>query len=805
MFPPFYTKMTKPTLPLAWINAIRSGCRSGRAVKRVKSSDNDACQPPAPTSGRSELDTRADTCCAGFNCRLIHYTGQECDVKGFHGDLDTIPKVPIATVATMWCDPTSGEGYILILNEVLFFGNKLDHSLINPNQIRHNGIPVFDNPYEQDPNREMGIAVSDACHIPFESEGSTIFFCSSYPTDDEMDSYPHVVLTCDTPWDPQGVVMPGGATRNDFQPDRLIAKVQSNELHGYNRHHHMYESDCVAHSTFGSTEQLFMERMIQSIVIDHGVNGPVIRTGATIAELHSTQRHSQFTPEHISKIWNVGIGIAKDILATTTQKGVRHAVLPMSRRYRVDHLNLHAHYLAGTWTMDHVESKYKSIRGHTGSFVFSNGNLSATYPTATKNDDDATESLRRFCDEIGVPANLKSDMAGTFTGRHTDFQKAIRKYGIKMTFSEPHRHNQLQQVDGTIRDLKRRWRTTMTSKNVPRRLWCFGLEHQARLMQFIPRGRNERTGYEMITGRTPDISEYCDFDFYDLVWYWRAPHPSMAEHDRELARWMGVAHRYGSDMCYWLMPVSGIPIVTTTVQHVTADDYRDPDLNTRINEFNDQLCHRLDDTNFVLPGNDVDYYPNDVYDIPLQRDTADGDLPTGDFDSANDEQQVFDNLIGATFLLDPLRAPNNVATQATVIRRKTDPLGIPLGKYHANPLLDTREYEVELEDGTYDSYFANTIAENLWSQCDAEGRQFSIIREIIGHRTDGHAIPLSEGTYMVNGQQRLKKTTAGWKINVEFSDGTSDWLHLRDVKDSNPIELAEYAIASQIDHQPAFR
>ena len=75
----------------------------------------------------------------------------------------------------------------------------------------------------------------------------------------------------------------------------------------------------------------------------------------------------------------------------------------------------------------------------------------------------------------------------------------------------------------------------MGTKYVPRRLWCFGLEHQARLMNFIPRGRNEQSGYEMITGKTPDISEYLDFDFYDLVWYWRQPHPSLSEHDCELA------------------------------------------------------------------------------------------------------------------------------------------------------------------------------------------------------------------------------------------------------------------------------
>ena len=97
----------------------------------------------------------------------------------------------------------------------------------------------------------------------------------------------------------------------------------------------------------------------------------------------------------------------------------------------------------------------------------------------------------------------------------------------------------------------------------------------------------------------------------------------------------------------------------------------------------------MDDTNFVLPGNDIDfYYQHDIYDIPLQRETEDtwnGDLPKND----DDDVVAFDNLIGATFLLDPTKAPNNLATRATVVKRKTDALGKPIGTPHSNPLLDT--------------------------------------------------------------------------------------------------------------------
>ncbi len=102
-----------------------------------------------------------------------------------------------------------------------------------------------------------------------------------------------------------------------------------------------------------------------------------------------------------------------------------------------------------------------------------------------------------------------------------------------------------------------------------------------------------------------------------------------------------------------------------------------------------QVC--LDDTNFVLAGGDIDeYYPNNVYDIPIQGVNKNGDANTDERPEA-DNIDSYDKLIGATFILDPLKSPDNVATRATVIRRKTDHLGNPLGMAHANPLLDTRK------------------------------------------------------------------------------------------------------------------
>ena len=119
------------------------------------------------------------------------------------------------------------------------------------------------------------------------------------------------------------------------------------------------------------------------------------------------------------------------------------------------------------------------------------------------------------------------------------------------------------------------------------------------MMQFIPRNSLQgRTGYEEVTGKTPDISEYCDFDFYDLVWYHSGVHPSISQGNIELGRWLGVSHRIGSDMCYWVITERGKVIVERTVQHATSNDLLDPKITSHVEKFTDNLNKRLDEKDF---------------------------------------------------------------------------------------------------------------------------------------------------------------------------------------------------------------
>jgi len=84
-------------------------------------------------------------------------------------------------------------------------------------------------------------------------------------------------------------------------------------------------------------------------------------------------------------------------------------------------------------------------------------------------------------------------------------------------------------------------------------------------MNCIARGPSGRPGLEQVTGDSVDISKWLDFDLYDYVWYWDRPHLDIPKENPKLGHWLGVSHRVGSDMCYWVVHENGNVLLRTTV------------------------------------------------------------------------------------------------------------------------------------------------------------------------------------------------------------------------------------------------
>lgn len=754
---------------------------------------------------------------------MLSTTGQCCNVHGFHSDFEAIEDVPVARAATA-VQNEDGAIYILIVNEALYFGPSLDHSLINPNQIRHFGIPVSDDPYDK--SRSFGIDHEDL-FIPFHTAGSTVYFDSYVPTDEEIEKYPHIVLTDDEmEWDPTGVEM-----RDDSSSNGNTIRIQQAWTERERRCHVPieYESDlCLGSISDHLVPDRLYERLVNSVHISNAAPSkhkrkPKSKTEKKVSA-HSasrksimkiaTTRHTVVSYESIARLMNITLDKAKEMMRVTTQKGIRTAIHPITRRYRVNHLDLHSSRLAGQWYVDWLSAGTISLAQNRGAFIYSNGTFTEVYPSESNKQAPATTSLREFCEDVGVPEKLKSDRAPEFCGRNTEYHKVARRKGINLTYAEPERKNQISPIDVEIRELRKRTNNKLRTKRAPRRLWDYCAKHQAKLRQFLPRqSLKGRTAYEQVTGKTPDISEYCDFDFYDLVWYHAGNHHDFSNDTRALGRWLGVSHRIGSDMCYWILTVTGQIISESTVQHVTRDDLVDQEISDQVEKFNDAVNERLNDENFRLPNDEGDFTLDDDYELSRLLDPAYGDNdPTPEEYGEHDEpileaddvtEEIYDKFLGAKFVLDDkVDGGGRLATVKS--RAKTDD-GKLIGRAHTNPMLDTREYVIELEDGEHDRIMANQIAANLYSQLDDEGREIMNFKGIIDHKRDGSAITKENGFYQTrSGAKKAKKTTRGWKILVEWRDETSDWIDLKDVKEANPIELAEYAINNKIDDEPAF-
>ena len=161
------------------------------------------------------------------------------------------------------------------------------------------------------------------------------------------------------------------------------------------------------------------------------------------------------------------------------------------------------------------------------------------------------------------------------------------------------------------------------------------------------------------------------------------------------------------------------------------------------------------------------------------------------------------NILNVELILDVGSANER---RGRVAKRQRGLDGKAVGHAHANPFFDTREYDIEFMDGSVDKYTANLITENMFAQVDDEVNQYLLMNEITDNRKDNTDIPISDGmTRGHNGNESPKITTHGWELLVEWENGSTSWMKNKDMKESSPIEVAEYDVANHIVEEPAFK
>ena len=451
---------------------------------------------------------------------------------------------------------------------------------------------VFVNPFDH----EHPISIHhEEVVIPLLQSGTTLFLVSSTPTPYELNTCPHIILTFDTEWNPHTVTL--SATRSEEAAIRICAEEDGN------------------HPGQKQISSLFsMPEMAESLKQQRRISVIDIEERKTFA---SKERHPVITKETLSERWNIGLVQAQQTLKVTTQRGVRSAILPLSRRYCTDRMYTAKKLWGKKFYTDALFGRVKSISYNTCAQIFANESYFVkAYPMEKKSQ--AGQALRQFIRDFGTPEQLTSDGAAEQTGPKTEFMKNVRKSEIDHHISEAYRPQQ-KRAEAAIREVKRRWFRQMSRRRVPKRLCDYGIVWVCKVMSLTSNSSfnlDRRAPIEQITGETPDKSEYVDFSFYDWVWY----RDNAGVGDNMFGHWLGVSHRIGNLMSFWILTPNGRVISRTTVQQVTNLELQTNEVKQRCTEYDVRIKELLKNEDHVILADDEERTLQDWDDYTEDND-----------------------------------------------------------------------------------------------------------------------------------------------------------------------------------------
>ena len=108
-------------------------------------------------------------------------TERTADVYQYNTSYEHMYNVPIVTVSSTYTNINKGRLFIIFVNEALYYGKKLGHYLINPNQLQSHAYMVWDNPF--DSNRELCVETEYAKTIYLIANGTEIGLDLIAPTE----------------------------------------------------------------------------------------------------------------------------------------------------------------------------------------------------------------------------------------------------------------------------------------------------------------------------------------------------------------------------------------------------------------------------------------------------------------------------------------------------------------------------------------------------------------------------------------------------------------------------------------------
>jgi len=406
---------------------------------------------------------------------------------------------------------------------------------------------------------------------------------------------------------------------------------------------------------------------------------------------------------------------------------------------------------------------------------------------------EAHETLSLVFHRDGVPPTMVTD--GSKEQTLGDFRQKLREADCHLRVTKPYSLWQ-QAAEGCIREIKRGSSRKMIRTGSPKPLWDHCLELETLVLSctcndiYMTAGQVPET---IMTGSTADIRHIAEFGWYDWVMY-RDNIPSYPDDKLILGHYLGPATDIGSALTAKILQPNGQFVCRSTLRHLTNKELHSSVHIDKRCQFDESVATHLGPASMVqdFPAENLTPDPDHYDDTnPIDPDHGDAEITP----------EMGDNYLSAEIMI----PRGGTMVRGRVTARKRDRDVNPIGLANSNPILDTRSYVVHFKDRDQTELTVNMIAESLYSQCDPDGHEYILLDEIVDHRRTDTAIKLADQKVVrANGRTYLRRSTIGWQLGCQWKDGFSSWVNLADLKESHPIEVAEYAKIIGIDHEPAF-
>jgi hypothetical protein len=515
--------------------------------------------------------------------------------------------------------------------------------------------------------------------------------------------------------------------------------------------------------------------------------------------------------EHLAKTWRIDLETAQKTLDITSQKSTRTDNPTLSRNYSTNdrmlrYKRVNEYFFMGTFFA--TKKAKKSSRGHTCCQLFVT-DKGFVYVVPMKSKAEVLQAVKQFAKEIGAPDAIISDAAGEQSSHN--LRKFCSEIGTTLRYLEEGTpwSNKAELYIGLIKEAVRK---DMKDSDCPLSFWDYCVERRARINNLTAKSLFQLHGtnaHTALLGEEGDISNLSQFKWYDWCYY--REHKAAFPYPREiLGRVLGPATGAGNEMSQWVLKSNGNVVPRRTVRPLRVDELHSPE-ELKKREIFGALIERRWGTSINPPNetteDDMAESDEDTWEeyedadeiartIPEIEDTVDtrGKLLN--------QQPAYDRLINAEVQLQL----GDDMINAKVKKRALGHDGTTVGTYDDNPMLNSIIYEVEFPDGQVKEYSANTIAENMLTQVDSDGFTLTMMEGIVDYQKDDATAVSKQDMFVVTarGQKRQRKTTTGWKLLVKWKDQSESWIHLKDMKESHPVEVAEFATARGIADEPAF-